>query len=188
MERMMCKRIEARWQLSLLLPAVALLGGCVRETTEGSTRIFQHEWWVPLLTLLGGVAATVIGWFLRGRFARIAWPMILVGPFLAIGLAPALFRDRAAVDDSGMSVRVGIWAFSAPLEVKYDDLAQVRLIKEESTGRRGRKNTSYCMLCEKTSGEPAKVPLGNQVAEAAAPVFLEAVQQRGIPIANETGE
>ena len=177
-----------RWQLPLLLVAVALLGGCVRETTDGSARVFQNEWWVPLLTLVGGIAATVVGWLLRARFARYAWPMILVGPFIAIGLAPALFLDRAAVDDSGISVRVGLWAFSPPLEVKYDDLTQVRLIKEESRGRRGRKNVNYFMLCEKKSGEPAKVPLANKVAEAAAPLFLEGVNQRGIPITNETGE
>lgn len=179
---------RSRWQLPLLLVAVSLLGGCIRETTEGSTRVFQNELWVPILTFAGGIAATVVGWLLRTRFARFAWPMILAGPFVAIGLAPALFLDRAAVDDSGLSVRVGIWAFSPALEVKYDDLAQVRLIKEESRGRRGRKNLSYFMLCEKKNGEPAKVPLGNQVAEAAAPLFLEGVQQRGIPIVNETGE
>ncbi|BBO36572.1 hypothetical protein [Lacipirellula parvula] len=177
------------WRLPLLLAAVALSTGCVRETTEGTAHVFQNELWVPIVTFLGGVAAAVGGWFVKAHSDRFGWTMIILGPIAALGLAPALFLDRVAIDDSGMSAKVGIWVFSAPLEVKYDNLAQVRLIKEETTGRRGRKNVNYSMLCEKKSGgEPTKVPLGNHVIEAAAPAFLEAVQQRGIPIINETGE
>lgn len=176
------------WRLPLLLAAVALSTGCVRETTEGTTHVFQNELWVPIATFFGGVVAGVAGWFVKAHSARFGWTMIILGPIAAIGLAPALFLDRVTVDDSGISARLGVWIFSGPLEVKYADLAQVRLIKEESTGRRGRKNVNYSMMCEKKSGEPTKVPLGNDVIETAAPTFLEAVQQRGIPIINETGE
>jgi hypothetical protein len=175
------------WSLPILLAAVALAAGCIRETTEGTSHTFQNELWVPIVTFLGGIAAGVAGWFVKPHSHRFGWAMIILGPVAAIGFAPSLYLDRATVDDSGLSLRTGLWGMTAVHDVKYDGLQQIRRTKEESRGRRGR-NVSYYMLCERTSGEPAKVPLGNQCSEAAAPLFLDGAQARGIPIINETGE
>ncbi|WP_428307356.1 hypothetical protein [Lacipirellula sp.] len=175
------------WRLPLLLAAVAFSTGCIRETTEGTAHVFQNELWVPIVTFLGGIAACVGGWFVKSHSERFGWAMIILGPIAAIGFAPSLYLDRAAVDDSGFSLRAGIWGMTAVHDVKYDSLRQIHLTKEESYGRRGKK-VSYYMVCDRTSGEPAKISLGNQCAEAAAPLFLDAAQARGIPITNETGE
>jgi hypothetical protein len=140
---------------------VAGIGGCVRETTEGSARVFTYEAWVPLSVLLGGIVAAPAGWFLRGASARFGWALLVMGPVAAVFFAPSLFRDRAAVDDNLFTLRSGIWGLTAVHEVEIDDLKQIRIISEVSRGRRGSKRTNYYLLCERNDGTTAKVPMNN---------------------------
>jgi hypothetical protein len=72
--------------------------------------------------------------------------------------------------------------------VKFGDLSRVRFISEETRGRRGRKNTNYYLVCERKDGSSAKVPLGNKVAETAAPRLIERVRALNIPLLDETGQ
>jgi hypothetical protein len=162
---------------------LVILGGCVQETTDGATQTFTYEWWVPLSVLLAGIVAAPAGWVLRNSSERLGWALLILAPIAAIFFAPSLFRDRAMVDDSGFSVRTGIWGLTAVHEVKFDDLKQVRLISEEVTGRRGAKHTNFYLLCERKDGTSAKVPLNNTVSEAAAPHFVQRLADHGIPIA-----
>jgi hypothetical protein len=175
-----------RWPLLLIAICILPLSGCVRETTEGSSLVFQNELWASALALVGGIVASIAGWFIRERSSRFGWTLLIGGPIVAIGLAPSLFLDRATVDQNGLSLRVGLWGMSAVHDVKYDDLSQVRLVMEESRGRRGRTNINYYLMCENKDGTFSKVPLGSKVAEAAAPHFLKEVALRDIAIVDET--
>lgn len=160
--------------------------GCVSEETDGATHVFTYETWVPLSVLLGGLAAAPAGWFLRKSSARFGWALLLLGPVAAIFFAPSLFRDRAEVDETSLFIRTGIWGLTAVHEVPFDTLEQVRIVSEETRGRRGRKRTNYFMLCEQNNGNTAKVPINNAVSEAAAPEFLKRVSELGIPVTDET--
>jgi hypothetical protein len=173
-----------------LIPCIVVLtlSGCVRETTEGETRVFTYETWVPASVLLGGMAAGVAGWFLRSVTNRLGWGLLIAGPILAILFGPSLFMDRASIDSKSLSIRTGIWGMTATHEVNLDKLKQVRLVSEEKTGRRGRKRTEYFMLCELTDGTSAKVPVNNSISEAVAPHFLDLVASRNLPIVDDIKE
>ncbi len=163
------------------------IGGCVREDVNGSTITVTNELWAPLVALVGGIAAAPAGWYLRKKSTRFGWGLLILSPVAVVGLAPSLFLDRAVVDDTHFSLRTGIWGLTAVHEVKFADLTRIRLISEESTGRRGRKRTDYYLLCERKDGTSSKVPLGNKVAETAAPHLVERAQALNIPIVDETG-
>jgi hypothetical protein len=177
-----------RKPLHCFVVAILLLfvSGCVHENTDGATQTFAYELWVPLSVLLAGLVAAPAGWFLRETSSRFGWGLLIIGPVAAIFFAPSLFRDRAVVDDTAMSLRTGIWGLTSVHDVKYDDLKQIRIISEEVSGRRGSKRTNYYLLCERNDGTTAKVPVNNKVAQAAAPHFLQKASDRGIPIVDET--
>ena len=172
------------------LAAILLLGlgGCVKEDVNGSTITVTNELWVPLASLVGGIAAAPAGWLLRKKSARFGWGLLIMSPLVVFGIVPSLYLDRAVVDDDHFSLRTGIWGMTAVHDVKFADLNRIRLISEESTGRRGRKRTDYYLLCERKDGTTAKVPLGNKVAETAAPRLIERAQALNVPIVDETGQ
>ncbi|HEY1784917.1 MAG TPA: hypothetical protein VGG30_05180, partial [Pirellulales bacterium] len=135
--------------LAILL---AVVGGCVQESTDGATQTFSYELWLPVCVLLGGIVAAPAGWYLREYSGRLGWALLIGGPIAAIFFAPSLFRDRAIIDDAGFSLRTGIWGLTAVHEVKFDDIKVVRVTAEEVTGRRGRKETKVYMICERKDG------------------------------------
>jgi hypothetical protein len=180
--------IRSSVRIGLVGLAFATLCGCVREEVEGSTHVYRNELWVPFTVLLGGVAAAGVGWFLKKSSARYGWTLLILGPLAALLLAPSLFLDRGTVNDTGFVLRTGILGMTAVHDVKFDDLQMVRITREESRGRRGSKRTNYYMVCERKDGSSAKVPLGNDVAEAAALRFLHVLDEREIPVINQTGE
>lgn len=171
------------------LAAFLLLGfcGCVKEEVNGSTVTVTNELWVPLVTLLGGIVGAPVGWSLREKSARLGWGLLILSPIVVIGFVPSLFLDRAVVDDTHFSLRTGIWGLTAVHDVKFADLNRVRLVSEESRGRRGSKRTNYYLVCERKDGTSAKLPLGNQVAETAAPHLISRARALNIPVIDETG-
>jgi MFS family permease len=168
---------------SLLLLCTA---GCVREEVSGTTRTFTYELWVPASILVGGIVAAVAGWFLRQRGSW-GWILLIGGPIAAIFFAPSMFRDRTVLTDERLQVTTGIWGMTAAHDVAFADLTMIRQIAEESRGRRGRRRTNYYLVCERKDGTSAKLPLGNNLVEAAATPFMEAATARGIPYQDDTG-
>jgi hypothetical protein len=164
-----------------------VMSGCVHESTEGSARVFTYEWWAPLSVLLVSIAGTIAGWFLRNTSSRFGWGLLIVAPILGIFLTPTFLLDRTSVDDTHLSMRSGIWGLTAVHDVKYDDLKLVKIVAEKVTGRRGEQRTNYYLQCDRKDGTSAKVPMGNTLAEAAAPYFFEHLKKRGIPLVDATG-
>jgi hypothetical protein len=176
-------------QVSLGCLALFFLGmvsGCVREHTDGPVQSFTYEMWVPLSVFLGGIVAAPVGWLIRNASSRLGWGLLIIGPIAAIFFAPSLFFDRAVIDESKFSVRTGIWGMTSVYEVKFDELVSVSIVSEEVRGRRGSKRTNYFLLCQRGSGISEKIPVNNNVSEAAAPHFLKRVAERGIPVLDET--
>ncbi|MES2794184.1 MAG: hypothetical protein V4719_31515 [Planctomycetota bacterium] len=174
--------------LRIAFAAILLAGlsGCVQETVTGTNHIYTYELWVPLSTLLAGIVAIPAGWFLREKSSRFGWGLLIFGPIAAIFFAPSLFRERATVDDSGFTLRSGIWGMTAVHEVKFAELQKVRITSEETRGRRGAKRTNYYFLCECRNGTSAKVPMNNEVVKAAGPYFVTKLAELKIPIVDET--
>ena len=174
-----------------LFALLLLLGasGCVRENVEGETHTFAYELWVSLSLLLGGLAATAGGWLWKSKTesqSNYVWVLLIGGPIAALGFAPSLFLERSVVDNEKLTINSGIWGQTATHELKLDNLRQIRIISEESRGRRGRKRTSYYMMCDRKAGETAKVSINNDVTEAAAGEFIEQAIEHGVPVLDET--
>jgi hypothetical protein len=165
---------------------ILTLGGCVSESVDGSAHEFGYEIWIPVSVFFGGFIAAGIGWFLRESSSRFGWGLVIVGPLFAIGLAPSLFLDKAVVDNTCFYHRSGIWGLTSVHEIKMADVKQIRYIVEESRGRRGRKVENYFFICEKFDGSNEKFPINNDVAEAAALIFLDKAKERNIPFIDET--
>ena len=173
----------ARLGLGLLLFACA---GCVRESTEGATSVFQYELWVPVSVLLAGIAAAPAGLAVRMRSARLGWVLLIGGPLAAVMFAPSLYRDQVTVSDEGFHVRTGIWGLTAVHDVRFAEVSSLSITAEETVGRRGRKKTTHYFVCDLKQGGQVKVPINNGVTEAAAKSILEHAAGHEIPILNET--
>jgi len=172
--------------LGFVVFVLAATTGCVRETTDGSARVFSYELWLPLLVLGAGVAAAPIGWVLRKTSGRLGWGLLIVGPLAAIFFAPSLFSERAVVDEEGYTSHGGIWGLTTSHEVRFDDLTLVRITSKEVRGRRGRRKTEYYIVCVRKDGTSEEVPVNNDVTEAATLYFIEKLVDREIPVLNQT--
>ena len=173
-------------RMGLFVLPVALLAGCVHQESSGSTATFRYEYWVPLVTFLGGAVAAPLGWVLRQRSTRLGWTFLIGGPIAALGFAPSLLGEKVVVDAEHFHVQTGVWGMTSVHDVKFANLQSVKLTSEVSTGRRGRKSTNYFFLCEMKSGATIKVPMNNKVAEAAAAPIVMQVMAHGIPIVDES--
>lgn len=170
------------WVMLLLLSATA---GCVRETTDGGEEVFQYELWAPLAMLVAGAAAAPVGWFLRGRSARLGWGLLVLGPVFALALAPSLYLERTTVDGDGFHIRSGIWGSTATFDLNFSQIRSLRFISEERSTRRG-KRTEHFMVCHLTSGGETKIAVNNDVKRAAVRAIVRRASERGIPVADQT--
>lgn len=164
--------------------AVLLLAtttGCVQETVKEEATYYNYELWLPAMLFFGGLALAVGGYFLRSWASQFAWVLMIGGPVAALGFAPSLYLDEAKLTKEGLSHRGGIWGLTASEDVKYDDIRDIHLELEITTGRRGRKNENYYIYCE-TSGGQVKLSLNNDVIEMASEKFLQTAAEKGIPI------
>lgn len=168
------------------LPLIADTG-CVHIESSGTTNTYAFHFWIPLVTILGGVFAAIAGWFVRYLSSRIGWSLLILGPVLGIGMSPGFLRDRVIVSDESISVRVGEFGFAKERVVRYDDLFSARIVSEEGRGRRGRKTVNYYLICERKDNTSEKFTLENKVVFEAAVDFLGRASEKGITVDNETG-
>lgn len=162
------------------------ISGCVREAAEGDRITFTYELWVPMVAVVIGVAATVLGWMIRNKAGRKGWGLVIVAPIATILLAPGLYGDIAVLDKDSFHLRTGIWSMTAVHDVRFDDVTKIRITTEVTTGRRGR-NVNHYFVCERKDGTQAKIPIVNQLVKGAAPLILAIAQKREIPVIDETG-
>jgi hypothetical protein len=175
-------------RLSLFAVGLVLLAaaGCVRESDEQGTRVFQFALWVPVVIFLAGIAAAGIGFFVRKFHSRGGWALMIIGPFAALGIGPSMMFERAAVSKDGFDFRTGIYGQTVVPTVQFADLTEIRYTTQTRMTRRGR-STTHSLVCERKSGGPVTVPVNNPVATEAAKLVLKEAATRGVPIRNETG-
>ncbi len=175
----MCMRI------GLVALATVALCGCVKQSQDGAATVFSYEWWAPVGLTLGGLAAAPVGWLLRDKSSYFGWGLLVVGVIGGLGVGPSMFADHITVDDQGFVSRTGLVGLATTHTIKFAELSRVRLTFEETRGRRGRKTTNYYLVCERKDGTSAKVPLSNSIAEKAAPMILQSIKDKNVPIVDE---
>lgn len=172
-------------RFALLAPLALALTGCVTEKVDGETTIFTFAWWLPLLILAGGVLAAVVGVLIRQN--RYGWVLIIGGPIAAIFFAPSLWNDKVTLDQEHFTQRTGIWFMPQQHDIRFADLSGIDLISESRRTRRGR-STSLYMLCHRTTGEDAKIPINDLMKRGAAASILAEAAAHGVLINDQTGE
>lgn len=166
----------------LAAAACLFIAGCYQRATEGNDAVFSFQAWVPLCVVLVGLAAVPAGLVMFARNQKV-WGVIVAlgGPILAGVIAPGMFLDRVIVNEDGFYSRHGFWWSPSIHKIRYDDLSEVILVVEESTGRRGRKSYSYYFDCNFKSGSQERVPLGDIMREA-LPEISQQIRNHNVPL------
>jgi len=168
--------------------SLCLLSGCVSQKVDGDTTTFSFSLWVPLLSAVACIGGAAWGWVNRDGESRYPWAGLILGPIALVTIVPGLFLDRAVVTPQHFRLNTGFWFHPTRHEVQFQDVQRINLVVEESRGRRGRKNYNYYLDCYQRSGGMQHVPIGTLMQEGALEKVLEMAVQRGIPIADMTGQ
>lgn len=168
----------------LLLPALC---GCVAETQNGSATTYAFEWWTGVLSLVGGLLLTAGGVLLLAKFGWRTIFLSIVGLALLFVVTPSQFSDKVVVDDEHFELHTGFWFDSTDHTVRFADLRQIDLTTETTRGRRGRKNTSYYLVCLKKTGVTEKVPVGTLMRPATEKQILARAEAKGVAVIDLQG-
>lgn len=117
---------------------------------------------------------------------RIKWLLLIGGIAATLGAGPTFLFTKVEVRDDGFSVRNGIWGMTASADLNYDDITRVTYTREESRGRRGRRNINYYLTFYPKSGDPFKLAMGNDVVKAGVDELIPRLKEKGIEIIDQT--
>jgi hypothetical protein len=161
---------------------LTVIAGCYRKASEDGGLVFSLQPWGPLLVVLAGLAAVPVGivFFMRKRRLQ-GVCLAIAGPIAVVAIAPTMFLDRVVVNRDGFCSRHGFWWNPTIHQVRYDELAQVRLSFEQRTGSRGRQEYTFYFDCSLKSGKTERVPLGDVIRQA-LPEIAEHFRQHGVTI------
>lgn len=134
----------------------------------------KFAFWVPLAVILGGLAAGVIGFFLKRVNSKYGWTLLIVGPVAALVAGPGMFNDHLIVDDDHFELQTGFWFSPKVHNVKFADIVEIE-IKDEQNGR----NRSTSMFCKSKNGTVDKVPVGDLMKQGAMDRIIERAQKQG---------
>ena len=176
-------RISSRVLAGAASAAACGICGCVRRSNVAGTTTYGFELWLPAMFFFGGIAACAFGWLLRRKIARLGWILIALGPISTLIMAPNMFMDRVTVNNEGFTLRTGFWFYPTAHSVSFKDVKMLALSAEERRGRRGRKSTSYYLICHHKSGDIEKVPVGTLMQEGAIQRIIATANGQKIEIA-----
>ena len=166
--------------------ALLFLCGCIDDRNVNGGRLISYQLWVPAGVMAVGLVAIPIGLILRRKLAWAGWSLMIIGPIAAIVMAPSLYRDRVEISDDRLFVRTGIWGLTAVHDVEFAKLKQIRITAEVVRDKNSTR-TNYFYNCDTAAGV-VKVPVNNALTQYAAPLILESVRKRGIPIQDATAQ
>lgn len=177
-----------RRRLAALILALAagLAAGCTQETRDGDTTVVSFEPWVGAAGLLAGVAAVPVGLLVRRWRAGLGWGLVVVGPLLAVLVAPGVFMDKVTVSPERFRLETGLWFDRTIREARYADVVHMALTAEERVGRRGR-SVSYTLECRTRSGGVVAVPVGDLMKRGGLDRIVEMARLQGVPVEDRTG-
>ena len=170
--------------LSLLL--LAFLTGCVQESVDADTKIFIFDTWVAVLAIVLPLIALIAGLALRKshQFSHWGWCLIAGGLLFGIVIGPGMYHDRVTVSPERFTLRCGFWFAPTTRDVSFADVRSIKFDKEVRRGRRGRKSTSYDLMCQMNDGSITEVPIGTLMDYAIDDILATAKRQR-IAVINE---
>lgn len=179
----MCKQLNL---LAMLLFTVVLCG-CVKRETSESGVVVSYEMWVGFAGILGGLAATLFGWYLKSHSIR-GWIFLLIALIGTVTFSPFGFIDHVTIGHDHLQTRWGFWCFPTINDVAFADVAAVNLSKKITSGRRGRKETRYYFDFAKNDGSVVSITATNALMEEAAQDILVELDNHNIPFNDVTGE
>jgi len=161
--------------------------GCYQKVSQPDGLVVSFQPWVPLLVVIGGLAAVPVGILLFTQPPRVRnqrfWGVCLAlgGPLAVIVGAPSFYLDRVVVNQEGFYSRHGFWWDPTVHQIRYDDLTRVTVAVEERAGRRGGKTYAYFFDCSFKSGKQERMPLGDLVRQA-LPEITEQFRKHAVPV------
>ncbi len=156
--------------LGIFAFALCFVAGCVAESSSAAGTSFHYQLWLPCVTVLGGFICIPIGFFWRKSDKRLGWGLMIIMPLAAILLAPTFFSERVWVDDNGFESHSGIFGMTAGAAVKFDSVKAIRLVEEDTGGRRSRRID--VLYFDMKAGEAVRFPLNNDVKIEASKEIL----------------
>jgi hypothetical protein len=174
--------MNARTFVGTIGICAVLLAGCYKkEVQQDGAIVFSFQPWVPLLVIVGGVAAVPVGFVLWPRGQR-TWGAgcVILGVLAVVGLAPGMFLDKVSVGPEGFYSRHGLWFSPQTHSIRYEELAHVRVTVEERGSRR-RRTYSYYFDCYFKNGGQERVPLGDIMREA-LPEIADQFRKHGVQV------
>ena len=164
-----------------LLTIICVISGCTTETHEDDTTSFTFAPWVPVLVLLPGGAAFLVGILMRRKFALWGWVIMGLSAIACGVLAPALVFDKVTVNKDRFTLNTGFWFAPTLHDVTFADLSKIEVIAEQRKSRSG-TSTSYYLVCYSLTGDLAKVPVGDLMKKGAAVLILRTAEDQGITV------
>lgn len=157
------------------------LAGCVKQVTQGSETTFTYELWLPALLLVGGIVAAPAGWALKRHSARLGWVLVILGPILALLVAPSIYSDQVVVNDDFFRIHTGLWAASNDETIRFADLQSVQVTEETKITRRGKRTSTY-LLCNLKGGGQKKIGLSGNLTGSAVVPIVAGIAKHGVPL------
>ena len=108
--------------------------------------------------------------------------ILLIGLVATITYLPFGFVDHVTIDDERLTSQWGFWVYPTKHEIIWDDVKSVTLTKEVTRGRRGRRNVSYNLNFNLTSGATQHLSATNALMEASAEHIVDHLHERGIEV------
>jgi len=134
---------------------------------------------MPILILVGAVAAVPIGFALRSFSGRLGWGLMIGGVILAI-VAPSFFFESVFVNDKGFDIHSGIFGMTANQKVEFGNLKSISVGTEMTTGRGARE--IEVLHFDMRSGPSGKLSLNNDVKIEGAKEILPRAMRAGVPV------
>jgi hypothetical protein len=162
--------------------------GCDHRATEGRTVIYSFAAWVPALYATGGVLTIILGWLLQRNAPwslQRKWMgvllMTVLAPVFLLIITPGTMLDRIVIDDDQFSLNTGIWWALTRIDVRFADLASIRVVARKSRNARNPGRVDYQLMCIDHQGGTRIVPVGDLMRQA-APEALARAKARGVVI------
>ena len=195
-------RLARHGRVLAALVALACLAGCYERTANGTQAIYRAAWWSgPLLTGIS-LATLLVGWGLykwskkppaagaslkhqalaMGKTWSWKWGLVLIFmPVVMLTIVvPALYIDKAVLDDDHCEARYGFWFMPTERTLRFQDFREIRHVAVRD--QRGR--TTCELHCTSISGELQVFPVGDLMG-CVVPELLARAKARGVTVVDE---
>ena len=164
----------------IIVPALVVVSGCYERVSQGDQSVYRFAWWLGPAVIAAGILGMPVGWFVRKVNKRWGLALMVLSPFLLIGVAPAMYSDRVVVDDQHFEAKYGMWFSPTEQNVRFDNLSEIHFVAVK--GNKGR--IKYELRCITKAGETSVVPAGDLVKNT-VPEILEKAKAKGVNVVIE---